>query len=53
MDGWDEDIMNITSFEKLPKNAQTYVNTVEKELKIPITWIGTGPKREAMFQKHH
>lgn len=50
-DGWDEDITKVTSFEKLPINAQTYVSEIEKELQIPITWIGTGPAREAMFRK--
>lgn len=49
LDGWEEDISNITSFEKLPRNAQDYVKFVEKELDIPITWIGTGPAREAML----
>ena len=48
-DGWDEDISNITEFSKLPRNAQDYITNIEKELGIPITWVGTGPAREAMF----
>lgn len=48
-DGWDEDISDITDFSKLPRNAQTYITEVERELGIPITWVGTGPKREAML----
>ena len=49
LDGWDEDISNVTDFSKLPRNAQDYITVVEKELDIPITWVGTGPAREAMF----
>jgi len=49
MEGWKENIMDVTSFEKLPKAAQNYITFIEKELGIPITWVGTGPKREAMF----
>lgn len=49
LDGWEEDIMNVTEFKKLPRNAQDYITVVEKELGLPITWVGTGPKREAMF----
>jgi adenylosuccinate synthase len=49
LDGWDEDISNVTDFSKLPRNAQDYITVVEKELGIPITWVGTGPAREAMF----
>ena len=50
-DGWEEDISNVTDFAKLPSNAQTYITEVERELGIPITWIGTGPAREAMLIK--
>ena len=49
LDGWDEDISDIVDFAKLPKNAQNYITMIEKLLDIPITWVGTGPKREAMF----
>ena len=48
-DGWTEDISNITEFNKLPRNAQDYITSIEKELGLPITWVGTGPAREAMF----
>lgn len=51
LDGWDEDICNITDFKKLPKNAQNYITTIEKEVGVPISWVGTGPAREAMFLK--
>lgn len=49
LEGWTEDICNITDFNKLPKAAQNYITFIEKELEIPITWVGTGPAREAMF----
>lgn len=49
LDGWEEDISDITDFNKLPRNAQDYITFVEKELGIPITWVGTGPAREAML----
>lgn len=50
-EGWDEDISAVDSFSKLPRNAQTYISEIEKELGLPITWVGTGPAREAMFKK--
>ena len=49
LDGWDENIFNYRSYEELPKNAQDYIRFIEKETGIPITWVGTGPAREAMF----
>lgn len=51
LDGWEEDISNIVDFNKLPRNAQDYITVVEKELGIPISWVGTGPAREAMFKR--
>lgn len=51
LDGWDEDITKVQSFEDLPRNAQDYVTFIEKQTGVPISWIGTGPEREAMFLK--
>lgn len=47
--GWTEDISNAKSFEELPTNAQSYTRFIEEQVGVPITWIGTGPEREAMF----
>lgn len=43
--GWEEDISGIQSFNQLPKEAQDFVQMIENEIEIPITIIGTGPKR--------
>jgi len=49
--GWTEDISTCTHFDQLPRNAQDYVNFIEEQVGVPISWIGTGPQREAMFLK--
>ena len=49
MDGWDEDISSCKSRGELPTAAQDYLAFIEKELDVPISWVGTGPQREAMF----
>jgi len=43
--GWTEDISNIRSFEKLPKNAKAYIRTIEKFTKVPVKFISVGPRR--------
>jgi adenylosuccinate synthase len=43
--GWKEDITKINSFNKLPKNAQTYINFLSKSLVTPITYISVGNDR--------
>ena len=47
--GWEEDISTCTSFDELPGAAQDYLAFIEAELDVPISWVGTGPAREAMF----
>ena len=49
MPGWTEDITKVKSFSGLPTNAQNYLRFIESELKVPVSWVGTGPKREEMF----
>lgn len=47
--GWSEDISACKSRSELPTAAQDYIDFIEKQLGVPITWVGTGPQREAMF----
>jgi len=45
MDGWDDDLTGITSFDDLPENARKYVKRVEEIIKVPICIVSIGPKR--------
>jgi len=45
--GWKEDISKITDYKKLPSEAKTFVERVEKLTGIDISWVGVGPEREA------
>ena len=47
--GWTEDITKVTSFDDLPQNAKDYIRFIEKETGVPVSWVGTGPGREEMF----
>lgn len=49
--GWTEDISKVQHFDELPTNAKNYINFIEEEVNVPITWIGNGPAREEMFLK--
>lgn len=44
--GWSEDITNVTSFEALPKNAQTYLKRIEVLAGVPVVMFSVGPDRE-------
>lgn len=44
--GWDEDITKITSFDELPQNCQNYLKTIENILKTKVTIVSVGPDRK-------
>jgi len=48
--GWKKDISKITKFDSLPKEAKAYIKRVEELVGVPVSWIGTGPEREAMVR---
>mgnify|MGYP000400993205 CR=1 FL=1 len=45
LDGWHEDITDVTTFEELPVNAQKYINRIEELVGIPVKIVSVGPKR--------
>ena len=51
MDGWHCDIRGIKEFDKLPQQAQDYVNFIEKEIGVKIAYVSNGPKREEIIKK--
>ncbi len=51
MDGWSENISNCKSLEELPVTAQKYIQFLESELNVPVTFVSVGPGREFTFKK--
>jgi len=49
--GWQASTKNIRSFKKLPKEARSYINFIEKFLGVKITFVSVGEKREAILRK--
>ncbi|MCF7916779.1 MAG: adenylosuccinate synthase [Candidatus Omnitrophica bacterium] len=49
--GWNQDLSKVKSFSKLPKEAKTYLNFIEKYLKVPISFISVGKDREEILRK--
>jgi adenylosuccinate synthase len=46
VDGWEEEITEVSDFRKLPAGARNYVKLIEEMAGRPVTMIGVGPKRE-------
>ncbi|KAF2966333.1 hypothetical protein GQX73_g7212 [Xylaria multiplex] len=51
IEGWQQPITHIKTFEDLPKQAQAYIQLIEQHCGVPIAWIGTGPNREDMISR--
>ena len=49
--GWREDIRGIRKFADLPKNAQRYVEAIEKLSGVPVRFVANGPEREAVIKR--
>jgi len=46
LDGWWDDITKVRRYDMLPNNAKKYLAKIEELLKVPISIISVGPKRE-------
>lgn len=44
--GWEEDISSVREYDKLPLNAQKYVEFIEEQAGVKISIIGLGPERD-------
>ncbi len=51
--GWKESTFGVKSFDKLPKNAQSYMLRLEAVVGAPVALISTGPDREETIVLRH
>ena len=46
LEGWEEQITSIRTFNELPAALKKYITFIEKQTGIPVTMISVGPDRE-------
>ena len=49
LSGWKTSTSGTTQYSDLPKQAKTYLSTLESELGVPIYLVSTGPKRNEVI----
>lgn len=50
--GWDRDLSDIKSFDGLPQAVRDYIALVEGIIKVPVSIVSVGPKRnQTIFRK--
>ncbi|MBW3618789.1 MAG: adenylosuccinate synthase [Actinobacteria bacterium] len=43
--GWGRDISDVEHYDDLPQAARDYVDFLEEQSGVPVTWVSVGPKR--------
>jgi adenylosuccinate synthase len=51
--GWSESTLGTTTFDALPPNARSYLETIERLSGLPIDLISTGPDRNQTLVRRH
>jgi adenylosuccinate synthase len=49
LSGWSKPTRDIKSWDELPTEAQKYLKTIEKMVETPVSYVSTGPDRQAGF----
>ena len=49
--GWKTDIRGIKKYEELPEKCRKYIEFIEKELRVRISMVSNGPKREDIIYR--
>ncbi|MEZ0539713.1 adenylosuccinate synthase [Fibrella arboris] len=49
--GWETSLDGIRAFDGMPAELASYVSYLEAELNLPITFVSTGPDREALVHR--
>ncbi len=47
--GWQSDLSQITTAKELPKQALSFIQRIEEIVKVPVTMVGVGPKRDQLI----
>ncbi len=49
VEGWDQDISSITSFDELPEAAKNYIKYIEDKTKTPVAMLSVGTRRSQLI----
>jgi adenylosuccinate synthase len=49
--GWNTSLDDVVNYSNLPSEASAYIDYLEKELKVPVFMVSTGPERRKILIK--
>lgn len=50
--GWKTNLQSLRSINDIPEKFKTYIGFIEKNLNVPITYVGVGPDRNQILQNN-
>jgi adenylosuccinate synthase len=50
--GWQTDISELREGPDLPPKARDYLAVLERQVGVPVRYVGTGPGRDQFVQLH-
>ncbi|HNS46147.1 MAG TPA: adenylosuccinate synthetase, partial [Bacteroidales bacterium] len=50
MEGWDQDLQSLGSYDAAPSAFKEYVRFIEQEVRVPFLYISTGAGRKQIFK---
>ncbi len=49
--GWQTELASAHELSELPSAARDFLDLVEREVGVPVRYVGTGPAREHLVQR--
>ena len=50
--GWQTDLSEVREGHDLPPKARDYLAVLERQVGVPVRYVGTGPGRDQYVQLH-
>jgi len=51
LEGWEEDLTNMSRYEEFPKAFKAYIDYLENALEVPIKIVSVGPDRKQTIHR--
>jgi len=51
--GWKQSLENVKDYEDMPANVKSFISTLEKSLKVPVSMVSIGPERKELVIKEN
>ncbi|MBI4058608.1 adenylosuccinate synthase [Candidatus Gottesmanbacteria bacterium] len=51
--GWNVPLTGVKKYSDLPQNAKRYIDFLEEQIAVPVTYVSIGPERNQLLRRGH